>query len=138
MNITERTSKDIDPNDINALTETVGWGRRSDTKWSEVLSKSTHVYSLWDQDLLIGFGRILEDGVMCMMYDIAVHPRFQNQGLGTKIMKHLIDQVKDKEYVSIGLFTWEASSKDLAHYYNKFGFEHVSSGMELTRYMKRE
>ena len=133
----ESTEKKLPTEQIDKLTEAVGWGRRGPVRWQEVLSKSSHVYSLWDGDRLVGMGRIVEDGVMCMFYDIAVHPDYQRRGLGAQIINHLTAQVKDKKYVSIGLFTWEGNPTNVA-FYQKFGFEKVGTGMELVKYMQRE
>ena len=93
---------------------------------------------MWDEKTLIGFGRIMEDGVMCMFYDIGVHPAYQRQKIGTKIMNTLLAQVKDKKYASIGLFAWEENKDANMLFYKKFGFEQVNTGMELVKYMKRE
>jgi GNAT superfamily N-acetyltransferase len=131
-----RLSREVDVVKIQDLTQAVGWGRRGDDKWREILSKSAVVCSLWHGERLVGFGRIVEDGVMSMMYDIAVHPDLQRQGLGSKIMQALIDQVKDKGYVSIGLFAWDKNPGNIP-FYEKFGFV-ASHGMELARYMKTE
>ena len=86
-------------------------------------------------DKLIGLGRILEDGIMCMFYGIGIHPDFQKKGIGTKIMKILIEKVKDKGYTSIGLFAWEKNPGNI-RFYEKFGFRKTPTGMELFRYMK--
>jgi GNAT superfamily N-acetyltransferase len=131
-----RLSREVDVVKIQDLTQAVGWGRRGDDKWREILSKSAVVCSLWHGERLVGFGRIVEDGVMSMMYDIAVHPDLQRQGLGSKIMQALIDQVKDKGYVSIGLFAWDKNPGNIP-FYEKFEFV-ASHGMELARYMKTE
>lgn len=131
------TEKNLPLEQIDNLTEAIGWGRRGPEKWREILSKSSHVYSLWDGDKLVGMGRIVEDGAMCMFYDIAVHPDYQRRGLGSQIMSNLIAQVKDKKYVSIGLFTWEGDPTNVS-FYEKFGFEKVGTGMELLRYIQRE
>ena len=133
----ESTEKNLPLEQIDNLTEAVGWGRRGANKWKGVLSKSSYVYSIWDGDRLVGMGRIVEDGVMCMFYDIAVHPDYQRGGLGSQIMNNLINQVKDKKYVSIGLFAWEKNPANIP-FYEKFGFEKVATGMELVRYMARE
>jgi GNAT superfamily N-acetyltransferase len=132
-----RTTKDVNLTALQDLTAAVGWGRRGDKLWSEVLSRSSSVCSAWHQSQLIGFGRILEDGVMCMFYDIAVHPDFQGKGVGKTIMATLIEQVKDRGYVSIGLFGWEGNPTNV-RFYESCGFESVHSGMELTCYMRRE
>ncbi len=74
---------------------------------------------------------------MCMFYDIGVHPDYQRKGIGTNIMQVLIDEVKDKNYASIGLFAWEYNPQNMP-FYEKFGFKKVGTGMELLKYMKRE
>ena len=63
-------------------------------------------------------------------------PKYQGKGIGTVIMKKLIQRVKNKRYASIGVFAWEKNPENL-RFYKKFGFEHVG-GMELTHYMRRE
>jgi len=132
-------SKDeITFNDINILTESVGWGKRfhqTEEKWQRVLAVSTHIAFIKENEKLIAFGRILEDGIMCMFYDICVHPNYQGKGIGTLLMNHLIDKIKDKEYISIGLFTWEGN-ENASEFYGKVGFEHVSA-MELKKLMKK-
>lgn len=136
MQIRESMDKKIDLDQLDDLWEAIGWGRRGGKKWKEVLSKSRHVYSLWDGKQLVGFGRIVEDGIMCMFYDIAVHPERQGTGLGKMIMDNLITQVKGKKYASIGLFAWDKNPSNVP-FYEKFGFE-KSTGMELKRHMKPE
>ena len=133
------TKKDIDPEQLDVLWRTIGWKPRGPEKWKEVLSKSSFVYSIWDRKdrNLIGFGRILEDGIMCMIYDVGVHPAFRYEGLGTKIMEALIEQVRDKGYASIGLFTDEKNPESV-EFYKNFGFEQVDTGMELVKHMERE
>ena len=137
MPLKESTNKELDPQQLDALFTAIGWHPRGAEKWKEVLSKSSFVYSLCDQETLVAFGRIMEDGVMCMFYDVAVHPDEQHQGLGTKVMEALIEQVKEKDYASIGLFAWEENEAN-ASFYGQFGFKRVGTGMELTKYMKRE
>lgn len=128
--IVERTDAEIEKTALSDLTEAVGWGRRSDEKWHEILTRSKYLYSLWSQDKLVGFGRILEDGTMAMFYDIAVHPDYQGQGLGTRIMRHLLSKVADKGYASIGLFAWDKNPKNI-EFYEQLGFKQVNFGMKL-------
>ena len=131
------TRKDLDINQLDDLWTAIGWASRGKKKWKEVLSKSSFVCSVWDKKNMIGFGRILEDGMMCMFYDIGVHPEFRERGIGTKLVKILINQVKDKGYASIGLFAWEQNPNNIL-FYKKFGFKQVPTGMELVKHMKRE
>ena len=136
MNIEYKETLEIEPEKLDALWNAIGWKSRGPKKWREVLSKSTYMFTAWDGDNLIGTGRILEDGIMCMFYDIGVDPEYQSQGVGSKILSALINHVKDKNYASIGLFAWEENPANMS-FYEKFGFE-KSSGMELKKYMKPE
>jgi len=132
--MTYSTEKNINPEKIDNLFNSIGWEPRGQDKWIEILLKSNFVFSVWDDQILIGFGRIVEDGVMCMFYDVCVHKDYQNRGIGTKIMETLIDQVKDKQYTSIGLFVSE-DNLSVANFYEKFGFRNINNGMELIKYM---
>ena len=137
MKYRESTSKKLNIKQIDCLRASADWPkRRSDKKWREVLSKSSFVYSIWDKDKMIGMGRILEDGIMCMFYDIVVHKDYQGKGIGKMIMKKLIDQVKDRGYTSIGLFASKENIKFLLPFYKKFGFKLIKTGMECKKYMK--
>jgi GNAT superfamily N-acetyltransferase len=133
----ESIEKTVSPEALDALFVAIGWKKRGSEKWKEVLAKSAFVLSVWDGETLAGFGRIVEDGVMCMFYDIGVLPPYQSKGLGTSIMNKLVNEVKNKNYASIGLFTWEGNSKNTP-FYEKFGFQKVGTGMELVKYMERE
>ncbi len=137
MKLKESFEKVLEAEQLDNLFQAISWSKRGKSKWQEVLNKSYFVYSVWDNNKLVGLGRILEDGVMCMFYDIGVHPDYQGKGLGKQIMNKHIDQVKDKRYASIGLFAWEENPNNIP-FYERFGFEKVSTGMELVRYMKRE
>tara|TARA_Y100000310_G_scaffold315041_1_gene365142 strand:- start:474 stop:884 length:411 start_codon:yes stop_codon:yes gene_type:complete len=136
MNIEYKEILEVAPEKLDMLWSAIGWRPRGVQKWKEVLSKSSYLCSVWDKGNLVGTGRILEDGVMCMFYDIGVHPDYQGQKIGSQIMEHLINRVKDKDYASIGLFAWEQNRVNLP-FYKKFGFEE-SSGIELIKYMKPE
>jgi ribosomal protein S18 acetylase RimI-like enzyme len=129
-------SKEISTEKLDSLFQSIGW-KRDRNKWQKVLEKSTHITCAYDNDRLVGFGRVLEDGVMCMFYDLGVHPDYRGKGIGTSIMEKLIDKVKDKGYASIGLFAWKENPDNIP-FYEKFGFEKSSGGMELKKYMTAE
>lgn len=118
--------------DMMPLTEAVGWGKMyfpSADKLQHILTKSSHVAYIKDKSNIIAFGRVIEDGMMCMFYDICVHPDYQRKRIGSKIMNHLIDKIKHTKYVSIGLFVW-SGNRTAANFYSRFGFEQ-SVAMEL-------
>jgi len=81
---------------------------------------------------LIGMGRLVEDGIMCMFYDVIVHKNYQGKGIGKAIVNKLIDQTKGKKYCSVALFT----DKDKIKFYKKLVFEMTNVGMELNKSIK--
>lgn len=134
MKLTESTNKDLTGEQINALRLSVGWcTKRSEEKWREILDKSSFVYSVFDKDKLVGMGRIVEDGVMCMFYDILVHKDYQNQGIGKMIMNNLLAFTEDKKFSSISLFADPDNKDFLIPFYNKFGFQLFETGMRFKK-----
>jgi ribosomal protein S18 acetylase RimI-like enzyme len=123
--------------EINRLTAKVGWGDpyyETEEKWRHTCDMSGHFAYVKEKNQLIAFGRVLEDGQMCMFYDVCVDPAYQKKGLGSLIMNHLIDKVKDRQYASIGLFVWHGNAS-AAEFYQRFGFK-IAPAMELTKHMK--
>ena len=132
------SNHDVSFTEINQLAEHVGWGKNyysTEEQWKKVLVDSTYIACIKKMGELISFGRILEDGQMCMFYDICVHPNYQKQSIGSALMTHLINKVKDKNFVSIGLFVWPGNVS-ASEFYRKFGFE-IAPAMELKKYMKK-
>lgn len=84
---------------------------------------------------VIGMGRLVGDGVMYWyLQEIIVLPQYQGQGIGTKIVKRLLEYIKENTmpgtFVSVGLTA--AKGKDT--FYEKFGF---SKSIGMTRYIER-
>ena len=83
--------------------------------------------------VLVGMGRVVGDGGLNYeIVDVAVHPDFQRQGLGMRIMEALTDWLKadapGSAYVSL------IADHGSPALYSKFGFEFtapVSRGMAL-------
>ena len=86
MVIVYREGIDLDTQQLDSLWNAIGWRQRGQEKWKKVLSKSYFMYTAWDGNRLIGTGRITEDGIMCMFYDIGVHPDYQRKGIGARIL----------------------------------------------------
>jgi len=58
---------------------------------NKAIQGSYTTISVYKKLQLIGFGRVLSDGVVyASIYDVIVKPEFQNQGIGFKIVKRLI------------------------------------------------
>lgn len=132
MKLTESTSKELSAEQITSLRSSVGWNRiRSEEKWQEILSKSSFVYSVWDNNKLIGMGRLLEDGIMCNIYDVVVHQDYQGRGIGKMVLNNLLDYTKDKNYTLISIFAQPENKDFLIPFYQKFGFKLTDTGMVI-------
>ena len=111
-----------------ALFETTGWNVKFKARPEELeraVRNSFYTLSAYDVGRLIGFGRVMSDGVLhAMIYDIIVDPAFQGRGVGTEILKRLVSRCKDSGIRQIQLF---AAVGKAAFYLNR-GFSHRAEG----------
>ena len=125
-----RTERSLSAEKLDDLIEAVGWGRRGAEAWARICSISSLLITVWDGERIVGLGRVLEDGTMCMLYDIAVHPDHQGRGIGTEIMNRIVDRLREQSHKSVGLFAWSESPMNVP-FYEKFGFRRVDFGMKF-------
>jgi GNAT superfamily N-acetyltransferase len=106
-----------------ALFETTGWNtkyRATPQDLADAIQRSWFLVGAYDADRLIGFGRIISDGVLyAMVYDMIVHPEYQRQGIGSEILVRLIRRCRDASIRDIQLF----SAKGKESFYKKHGFK---------------
>ncbi|MDM5331552.1 GNAT family N-acetyltransferase [Neobacillus sp. CF12] len=80
---------------------------------------------------LIGYGRIISDGIyQTLICDVMVHPKYQKQGIGKKVMKTLLKKCGKEGIKWVQLFC--ANGKQ--DFYKKLGFKSRDSeapGMSL-------
>lgn len=81
--------------EFNLLYDLVGWGSYDENISRKALENTYYSVSVYDNEKIIGFGRIIGDGI-CFMYihDVMVDPKYQNRKIGTMIMNKLVDEVK--------------------------------------------
>lgn len=119
---------------------TTGWNdsyNLSEKELENALKNSWYTYSAYDGDRLIGFGRLISDGIIhALILDLIILPEYQSKGLGKKILEQLVNKCKTYQIRDIQLF----SAKDKAGFYEKSGFTRrpeLSPGMEL-KWFKRD
>lgn len=90
------------------LFETTGW---SPLRWAtpeallRAVQNSWLSISVYDGDTLVGFGRLVTDGVVhAMIYDLIVMPAYQGQGIGSRILTMLLDACHEAGIPQIQLF----------------------------------
>jgi ribosomal protein S18 acetylase RimI-like enzyme len=97
------------------------------------LPNSLFAVCMRDGDALIGMGRVIGDGGCNFeIVDIAVHPDYQRQGLGSRIMESLMQYLRNNAPPSA--YVCLIADEGAPALYQKFGFEFtapVSVGMAL-------
>jgi GNAT superfamily N-acetyltransferase len=94
--------------------------RRSDLQ--RMLRGSQVAVSAWSGRELIGFGRATSDGVYrALLWDVVVHAGHQGQGLGRRVVQHLLASRSLRGVERVYLMTTNS-----AGFYQRLGFEPVN------------
>ena len=123
--------------EFNYLYDAVGWGSYDEKVSEKALANTMYSVSVYDDDKIIGYGRIIGDGI-CFLYihDVMVIPKYQNKKIGSQIMNKLLEKVNqikiENPYVRVCL----GASKGKEKFYERFGFitredANLGSGMIL-------
>ena len=123
--------------EYNMLSEAVGWGSKEESILEEAFKNTLYSLCVYDEDKFIGFGRIIGDKTIFLYFhDLKVLPEYQGQGIGTGIMRKLLNQVDEYKKVNPDIRTYLGAAKGKEGFYEKFGFEvrpnrDVGAGMIL-------
>jgi ribosomal protein S18 acetylase RimI-like enzyme len=108
------------------LFERAPLGKKRDPKKLEMAFRNSllKVFA-FDGSKLVGAGRALSDGVWrAAIYDVAVLPEYQGKGIGSTIIRHLVDSAK----VDV-IMLYAAPGKE--KYYEQFGFRKMKTAMAI-------
>jgi GNAT superfamily N-acetyltransferase len=112
-------NKDIPPLAVQNICESVGWARRDSDLIAIALENSMVVISVWENDCLIAFARATGDKVFnATVWDMAVRPSYQRQGLGRLVMREIL---RELDVYNIPLITLYAD-QGTESFYEKLGF----------------
>lgn len=104
------------------LFQITGWNgtyHLSPSELFQAVSSNWFAVSAFDGDKLIGFGRVVSDGVLdAMIYEMIVPPEYQEQGIGALILYMLIQLCLKANIREIQLFCARGKRGS----YEKFGF----------------
>lgn len=109
--------------EYNKLFDEVGWGSY-DRKVSKLaLENSLYTVSIYDDDKIVGFGRLIGD-VVCYFYihDVMVLPSYQKKGIGTMIIDKLKNKVSEYKKINPYLRLYLGASLGKEEFYKKCGF----------------
>lgn len=80
---------------------------------------------------LVGMGRLVGDGAMYWyLQEIIVLPKYQKQGIGTRIVNHLVDYAVANSQTGTFTTIGGVSAKDKEPFYEKLGFDIIPNGMK--------
>ncbi len=122
MNVEYRTNKDLPCEALYQLFLAVGWATRETTTQAMIdnfnvgFLHSTFVFSAWVDGRLVGCVRVLSDlHFRSVIYDLAVLPEFQNQGIGTELVRRCRSACESSE--------WLMQTDQSQAFYEKIGFQ---------------
>lgn len=99
-----------------------GMSEKTHEAASRGLPNSLFATTIRDQEKLIAMGRVVGDGGCDYgIVDVAVHPDYQHQGLGHRVMSSIMSYLEDNapESAYVALIADDHSPR----LYSKFGFE---------------
>ncbi|MEQ9561614.1 MAG: GNAT family N-acetyltransferase [Woeseiaceae bacterium] len=86
------------------------------------LPNSLYAACIRIDDRLVAMGRVVGDGGCNFeIVDVAVHPDFQRQGLGSKIMTSLMDYLR--QHAPESAYVCLIADRGAENLYRRFGFE---------------
>lgn len=123
-----------DPEEFFQLFCTTGWNKTYNLSSEELytaLEKSWFTISAYHAEKLVGFARLVADGIVhAMIFDMIVLPEYQNHGIGSKILHKLLEHCVQNRIRDIQLF----SADGKLEFYLKHGFTVrpvTAPGMEI-------
>jgi len=118
--------------DLFLLYRSLGWQEVLNLEPSsldQAMNNSWFVLYVYDQDRLIGTGRVISDGVInAYICGIGVEAAYRNRGIGTGILNRMVEKCTSKK-LHIQLFCEE----HLKSYYETKGFSVFAIGMKRDR-----
>lgn len=129
----------ISINEYLELRKSLEWETYSETDIAKSLHNSLYTVSIYDNNFIIGAGRIVGDNKICFyIQDVMVRPEYQNMGFGnqimTFIMRYLYRHAAPNAYIGL------MSKIGKAKFYEKYGFisrpnEKMGPGMVLRNFI---
>ena len=117
--------RDIDWNLVAEILETVGMSHHRPDIHRQAFEASHTAIFAHCRGRLIGFGRAISDGqYQAALYDCAVLPEFQGQGVGSAIIGRIVERLS---HCNIILY----ASPGKEQFYQNHGFARMKTGMAL-------
>lgn len=123
--IIENDTINIDWDNVVEILKKVGMSNYSSEIHQRAFNNSHSVVFVFDNEMLIGFGRSISDGeYQAAIYDVAVLPTHQGQGIGKLIIQNLIRKTPNCNFILY-------ASPGKENFYEKEKFKKMKTGMAL-------
>lgn len=119
---------------ILKLYESVGWSNyvSNPAMLKRAYEHSLKILAAYKEDTVIGIIRVVGDGSSIIyIQDIVIHPEYQRQGIGTKLLQTMLEIYKD---VYQKVLLTEHTEKTI-QFYRSVGFT-MDTDMECRAFMK--
>ncbi|UCE36453.1 MAG: GNAT family N-acetyltransferase [Thermoplasmata archaeon] len=73
--------------------------------------------------IIIGSVRGIYDGSRALIHQITVHPNWQGKGIGTKLIKNIASEFRDRGAPTISVTAGKSEKWDSIEFFEKLGFE---------------
>lgn len=126
MNPTIATNGPVAPAEIEDLRQVVGWDRSEGT-YGHTLPRLFLHYTARDADQrLVGYLSVLSDGIGdAFLLDLMVHPQNQRAGLGSRIVRRAIREIRQAGVRCIQV----TFTDELEPFYKRCGFHIAKAGV---------
>lgn len=119
------TEKKISYTDDVRLRESVNWNNFNKEQTEKCLKNTLYSIAVIDDNIIIGMGRLIGDGMYYMMVDIIVEPSYQGKGIGSNIVNKLIEYVHRETPVDGRSSIHLIAEKGKESFYVKLGFKFI-------------
>ena len=93
--------RQIEPEQLQDLLRQTGWAdRRSIEGIQKMLERTPLTLGAWESDRLVGFVRVISDGVYrALIDDVVVEESKRGTGIGSELMRRVVDRLAEVEEV---------------------------------------
>lgn len=117
-------AENLTPLEYNDMRVAVGWFRLTDAQAERVLQHSTYSVCVRDGEKAVAMGRILFDrGYTAYIGDIVVMDDYRHRGIGSAVVKRLIQKVLDMADPGDRLLFILEAAKGKEPFYEQLGFQ---------------
>lgn len=119
----QENTENIDWQELEVLFKRANLGGRQASKLERAYDHSALVLFVFDGETLIGTARAISDlEYHAGIYDVAVLPEYQGEGLGRQMMERLLEKLNVWRVILV-------CEPDVEGFYRKFGFEKMGDVM---------